>query len=68
LEVPTSISVTVAVCANLVVRLRNVNKQRKRERREVYSVHPTVLSYLDWSEETISFDREDHPDHIPNLG
>jgi hypothetical protein len=27
-----------------------------------------VPSYLDWLEETISFGREDHPDHIPNRG
>jgi hypothetical protein len=25
-------------------------------------------SYLDWSEDTISFSREDHPDYIPNPG
>ena len=25
-------------------------------------------SYLDWSEDTISFSRDDHPDYIPNPG
>jgi hypothetical protein len=35
------------------------SRQRRRERREVYSVHPAVPSFLDWSEETISFGRED---------
>ena len=24
--------------------------------------------YLKWSEVTITFDRKDHPDHIPQLG
>jgi hypothetical protein len=24
--------------------------------------------FLDWSEEAITFDRDDHPDHIPNPG
>jgi hypothetical protein len=43
-----------------------MSRQRMRECREVYSVHPAVPSYLGWSEETISFGREDHPDHIPN--
>ena len=44
------------------------SRQRKRERREVFSVTNVTPSYLDWSEDTISFDREDHPDYIPNPG
>ena len=44
------------------------SRQRKRERREVFSVHKATPSYLDWSKDTISFSREDHPDYIPNLG
>ena len=40
--------------------------QRKRERREVYSVTKATPSYLDWSEDTISFGREDHPHYVPN--
>nr|CAB3505081.1 unnamed protein product [Digitaria exilis] len=43
-------------------------RQRRRERREVMLVRPATPSYLDWSSETISFGREDHPDHIPNPG
>ena len=43
-------------------------QQRKRERGEVFSVHKATPSYLDWSEDTISFSREDHPDYIPNPG
>nr|CAB3453698.1 unnamed protein product [Digitaria exilis] len=42
--------------------------QRRRERREVLLARPATPSYLDWSSETISFGREDHPDHIPNPG
>ena len=43
-------------------------RQRKRERREVFSVTKATPSYLDWSEDTISFSRKDYPDYIPNLG
>ena len=43
-------------------------RQRKRECREVFSVIRAMPSYLDWSEDTISFSREDHPDYIPNPG
>jgi hypothetical protein len=42
------------------------NRQRRRERREVFSVQKATPAYLDWSEDAISFSREDHPDHIPN--
>ena len=38
--------------------------QRKREHQEIYAAELTILSYLDWSEETIMFDCNDHPDHI----
>jgi len=44
------------------------SRQRKRERREVFSVTKATLSYLDWSEDTISFGREDHPDYVSNPG
>ena len=40
--------------------------QRKREHREVFSVHKATPSYLDWSKDTIFFSREDHLDYIPN--
>jgi hypothetical protein len=42
------------------------SRQRKRERREVFFVRKATSSYLDWSEDTISFSSEDHPDYIPN--
>ena len=41
---------------------------RQRKRREVFSITKATPSYLDWSEDTISFSREDHPDYIPNSG
>src|SRR6185369_16536306 len=44
------------------------SRQRKRERREVFSVTRATPSYLDWSKDTISFGREDHPDYVPHLG
>jgi hypothetical protein len=43
-------------------------RQRKRERREVFSVQPTTPLFLDWSEVAITFDRDDHPDYVPNPG
>ena len=43
-------------------------RQRKCERREVFSVTKATPSYLNWSKDTISFGREDHPDYIPNPG
>ena len=44
------------------------SRQRKRERREVFSVTKATPSYLDLSEDTISFSRDDHPDYIPHPG
>ena len=35
---------------------------------EVFSVQKATSAYLDWSEDVISFCREDHPDYIPNPG
>ena len=43
-------------------------RQRKRERREVFSVTKATPSYLVLSDDTISFSHEDHPDYIPNPG
>jgi hypothetical protein len=40
--------------------------QRKREHREVFSVQLATLLFLDWSEVAITFDRDDHPDYVPN--
>ena len=44
------------------------SRQRKRERWEVFSVTKATSSYLDWSEDTISFGREDHPHYVLNPG
>ena len=41
-------------------------RQRKRERQEVFSVEVATPQYLDWSQEVITFDREDHPNYVPN--
>jgi hypothetical protein len=43
-------------------------RQRKRERREVFSVHLVTPLFLDWSNMAITFDRDDHPDYVPNPG
>jgi hypothetical protein len=44
------------------------NSQRKRERHEVLAAERAPPSFLDWSEESITFSREDHPNRIPNPG
>src|SRR6185312_12811202 len=44
------------------------SRQCKRERREVFSVTKATPSYLDWSKDTITFGREDHPDYVPHPG
>jgi hypothetical protein len=41
--------------------------QRKRERHEV-AAEKAPPSFLDWSEDAITFSCEDHPNRIPNLG
>jgi hypothetical protein len=41
-------------------------RQHKREHREVFSVQLVTPLLLDWSEVTITFDRDDHPDYVPN--
>ena len=43
-------------------------RQRKRERQEVFSVKVAAPRYLDWSQEAITFDQDDHPDYVPNPG
>jgi hypothetical protein len=43
-------------------------RQRKREWREVFSVQTAFPRFLDWSTAAITFDRDDHPDHVPNPG
>jgi hypothetical protein len=44
------------------------NSQRKRERHEVLAVEKAPPSFLDWSEDAITFSREDHPNRIRNPG
>jgi hypothetical protein len=44
------------------------NSQRKRERHEVLAAEKVPPSFLDWSEDAITFSREDHPNRIPNPG
>jgi hypothetical protein len=44
------------------------NSQRKRERHEVLAAEKAPPSFLDWSEDAITFSREDHPNLIPNPG
>jgi hypothetical protein len=42
------------------------NSQRKRERHEVLAAEKAPPSFLDWSGDTVTFSREDHPNRIPN--
>jgi hypothetical protein len=44
------------------------NSQRKRERHEVLAAEKAPPSFLDWSEDAITFSCEDHPNHVPNPG
>jgi hypothetical protein len=44
------------------------SRQRKRERNEVLVAEKAPPSFLDWSEDAITFSREDHPNRIPNPG
>jgi hypothetical protein len=44
------------------------NSQRKRERHEVLAAEKAPPSFLNWSEDAITFSRKDHPNRIPNLG
>jgi hypothetical protein len=42
------------------------NSQRKRDRHEVLAAEKALPSFLDWSENAITFSHEDHPNRIPN--
>jgi hypothetical protein len=44
------------------------SRQRKRERHEVLAAEKAPPSFLDWSEDAITFSREDHPNRITNPG
>jgi hypothetical protein len=39
-----------------------------RQRNEVLAAEKAPPSFLDWSEDAITFSREDHPNRIPNPG
>jgi hypothetical protein len=43
-------------------------RQEKLVRQEVYQLEHAAPAYLKWSETPVTFDRHDHPDHIPRLG
>ena len=43
-------------------------RMQKLTRREVLFTDPATPTYLDWSREAITFDRGDHPRHIPQPG
>jgi hypothetical protein len=43
-------------------------RQCKREHREVFSMQLATPLLLDWSEVAITFDRDDHPNYVPNPG
>jgi hypothetical protein len=47
---------------------RPTRQREKLIRREVFNVDIVKPSYLKWSEVPITFDREDHPDHVPQPG
>jgi hypothetical protein len=40
----------------------------KRILQEIFHVEPIVCSYLRWFETAVTYDRTDHPNHIPQLG
>jgi hypothetical protein len=44
------------------------NSQHKRERHEVLATKKPPPSFLDWSEDVITFSREYHSNRIPNPG
>jgi hypothetical protein len=44
------------------------SRQRKWERHQVLAAEKAPPSFLDWSEDAITFSREDHPNRIPNPG
>jgi hypothetical protein len=40
-------------------------RQRKQERHEVLAAEKAPPSFLNWSEDAITFSQEDHPNRIP---
>jgi hypothetical protein len=47
---------------------RPSTRREKLIQREVLNADVVKLSYLKWSEVPITFDRKDHPDHVPQPG
>jgi hypothetical protein len=47
---------------------RPSRRHEKLIRREVFNADVAKPSYLKWSEVPITFDREDHPNHMPQPG
>ncbi|GJN37028.1 hypothetical protein PR202_gb25946 [Eleusine coracana subsp. coracana] len=43
-------------------------RKQKLELREINSVEPATSQYMRWSEMPITFDRSDHPKHLPKPG
>jgi hypothetical protein len=37
-------------------------------RREVYGAEPATPTYLKWSDSSITFDRSNHPEQVPQRG
>ena len=46
----------------------NFKCHQKLARHEVYMAEPAVPTYPRWSESTITFDRTNHPEGIPQPG
>jgi hypothetical protein len=46
--------------------VRPSRRHEKLIRREVLNADVMMSSYLNWSEVPITFDRKDHPDHVPH--
>jgi hypothetical protein len=44
---------------------RPLRHKHKRILQEIYHTESVMPSYLRWSETVITYDREDHTDHIP---
>jgi hypothetical protein len=47
---------------------RPSRRREKLIRREVFNADVAKPSYLKWSEVPITFDRKNHPDHVPQPG
>jgi hypothetical protein len=47
---------------------RPSKRREKLIRREVFNADIVKPSYLKWLEVPITFDREEHPDHVPQPG